>query len=298
MATTPQVLTRTDLPGIRLRARGKVRDIYESGDHLLLVTTDRISAFDCILPTGIARKGEVLNRLSLFWFDFLRDTVENHLLTSHVEEYPAELHPFADQLRGRSVLAKKAEMVPVECVARGYLSGSGWKEYQATGSVCGIQLPTGLHESSRLPEPIFTPATKAETGHDINVTFEHVSNQFGSDRMSCLRDLTLAIYRKAAAYAETRGIIIADTKFEFGYIGETLVLADEVLTPDSSRFWPKDQYKPGGPQPSYDKQFVRDYLEEIHWNKQPPAPVLPEDVARRTSEKYQEAYLLLTGHSL
>ena len=298
MATTPQVLTRTDLPGIRLRARGKVRDIYESGDHLLLVTTDRISAFDCILPTGIPRKGEVLNRLSIFWFDFLRDTVENHLLTSDVEEYPAELHPYADQLRGRSVLVKKAEMVPVECVARGYLSGSGWKEYQATGSVCGIQLPTGLYESSRLPEPLFTPATKAETGHDMNVSFEYVSNQFGSDRMGRLRDLTLAIYRKAAAYAETRGIIIADTKFEFGYIGETLVLADEVLTPDSSRFWPKDQYKPGGPQPSYDKQFVRDYLEEIHWNKQPPAPVLPDDVARRTSEKYQEAYRLLTGHSL
>jgi len=298
VATTPQVLTRTDLPGIRLRARGKVRDIYESGDHLLLVTTDRISAFDCILPTGIPRKGEVLNRLSIFWFDFLRDTVENHLLTSDVEEYPAELHPYADQLRGRSVLVKKAEMVPVECVARGYLSGSGWKEYQATGSVCGIQLPTGLYESSRLPEPLFTPATKAETGHDMNVSFEYVSNQFGSDRMGRLRDLTLAIYRKAAAYAETRGIIIADTKFEFGYIGETLVLADEVLTPDSSRFWPKDEYKPGGPQPSYDKQFVRDYLEEIHWNKQPPAPVLPDDVARRTSEKYQEAYRLLTGHSL
>lgn len=298
MATTPQVLTRTDLPGIRLRARGKVRDIYESGDHLLLITTDRISAFDCILPTGIPRKGEVLNRLSLFWFDFLGDTVENHLLTSHAEEYPVELQPYADQLRGRSVLVKKAEMVPVECVARGYLSGSGWKEYQATGSVCGIRLPSGLHESSRLPEPIFTPATKADTGHDINVSFEHVSNQFGSDRMSRLRDLTLAIYRKAAAYAETRGIIIADTKFEFGYIGEKLVLADEVLTPDSSRFWPKDQYKPGGPQPSYDKQFVRDHLEAIHWNKQPPAPVLPDDVVRRTSEKYQEAYRLLTGHPL
>jgi phosphoribosylaminoimidazole-succinocarboxamide synthase len=298
VATTPQVLTRTDLPGIRLRARGKVRDIYESGDHLLLITTDRISAFDCILPTGIPRKGEVLNRLSLFWFDFLGDTVENHLLTSHAEEYPVELQPYADQLRGRSVLVKKAEMVPVECVARGYLSGSGWKEYQATGSVCGIRLPSGLHESSRLPEPIFTPATKADTGHDINVSFEHVSNQFGSDRMSRLRDLTLAIYRKAAAYAETRGIIIADTKFEFGYIGEKLVLADEVLTPDSSRFWPKDQYKPGGPQPSYDKQFVRDHLEAIHWNKQPPAPVLPDDVVRRTSEKYQEAYRLLTGHPL
>jgi phosphoribosylaminoimidazole-succinocarboxamide synthase len=298
VATTPQVLTRTELPGVRLRARGKVRDIYESGDSLLLVTTDRISAFDCILPTGIPRKGEVLNRLSLFWFDFLRSSVENHLLTAKVEEYPPELQPYADQLRGRSVLVKKAEMVPVECVARGYLSGSGWKEYQATGSVCGIALPSGLQESSRLPEPIFTPATKADTGHDINVSFEYATNQFGSDRMARLRDLTLEIYGKAAAYAETRGIIIADTKFEFGYIGDKLILADEVLTPDSSRFWPKDQYKPGGPQPSYDKQFVRDHLEAIHWNKQPPAPVLPEEVVRQTSEKYQEAFRLLTGHAL
>jgi len=298
VTTTSPVLTETHLPGIALRARGKVRDIYEVGPHLLLVTTDRISAFDCILPTGVPRKGEVLNRLSLFWFDFLGDAIENHILTDRVEEYPAELQPFVGQLKGRSVLVKKAEMVQVECVARGYLSGSGWKEYKASGSVCGIRLPDGLEESSRLPEPIFTPATKAETGHDINISFETAASQFGSDLMTRLRDLTLAIYKRAGKYAETRGIIIADTKFEFGFIDGRLVLADEVLTPDSSRFWPQDQYRPGGPQPSYDKQFVRDYLESVQWNKQPPAPALPDDVTRRTSEKYQEAYRLLTGQTL
>jgi phosphoribosylaminoimidazole-succinocarboxamide synthase len=292
------VLTQTELPGVALRARGKVRDIYDVGDQLLLVTTDRISAFDYILPTGIPRKGEVLNRLSLFWFDFLKDTVDNHLLTANVEEYPAELKPFADQLRGRSVLVKKAKMTPLECVARGYLSGSGWKEYQATGAVCGIRLPDGLQESSRLPEPIFTPATKADSGHDINISFEQASSLIGAELTARLRDLTLTIYCKAAEYAETRGIIIADTKFEFGFVDGRLVLADEALTPDSSRFWPKDQYQAGGAQPSYDKQFVRDYLESIRWNKLPPAPALPEDVARRTSEKYQEAYRLLTGRPL
>jgi len=292
------VLTETNLPGLKLRARGKVRDIYEVGDHLLLVTTDRISAFDCILPTGIPRKGEVLNRTSLFWFGFLKDTIENHIITADVAEYPPELQPFAGQLRGRSVLVKKADMIQLECVARGYLSGSGWKEYQSTGEVCGIALPSGLLESSRLPEPIFTPATKAESGHDINISFEQAVESFGSALVSRLRDLTLGIYQKAAAYAETRGIIIADTKFEFGFINGRLVLADEVLTPDSSRFWPQDRYNPGGPQPSYDKQFVRDYLESLHWNKTPPAPVLPEDVAQRTSEKYQQAYRLLTGQSI
>jgi phosphoribosylaminoimidazole-succinocarboxamide synthase len=283
---------------VQLRARGKVRDIYEIDEHLLLVTTDRISAFDCILPTGIPRKGEVLNRISLFWFDFLRGTVENHLVTADVDRYPELLRPFANQLRGRSVLVRKADMVQLECVARGYLSGSGWKEYKATGSVCGISLPAGLSESSRLPEPIFTPATKAETGHDVNISFEQAAASFSSELVSRLRDLTLGIYRKAAEYAESRGIIIADTKFEFGFIDDRLVLADEVLTPDSSRFWPKDLYRPGGPQPSYDKQFVRDYLESLDWNKTPPAPVLPEDVAQRTSEKYQEAYRLLTGQLL
>jgi phosphoribosylaminoimidazole-succinocarboxamide synthase len=292
------VLTQTDLPGVRLRARGKVRDIYEVGDHLLLVTTDRISAFDYILPSGIPRKGEVLNRISLFWFDFLRDTVDNHLITADVDRYPAELQAFSDQLRGRSVLVHRADMIQVECVARGYLSGSGWKEYQETGSVCGIPLPDGLVESSRLPEPIFTPATKADTGHDINISFAQTASVIGDELAGRLRDLTLGIYTKAAAYAETRGILIADTKFEFGFLDGRLVLADEVLTPDSSRFWPKDQYSPGGAQPSYDKQFVRDHLEAIHWNKQPPAPVLPDDVARKTSEKYQEAFRLLTGSSL
>ena len=298
MTISPTVLTETNLPGLKLRARGKVRDIYELGDHLLLVTTDRISAFDCILPTGIPRKGEVLNRLSLFWFGFLKDTIENHIITADVAEYPSELQPFVSQLRGRSVLVKKADMIQLECVARGYLSGSGWKEYQSTGKVCGIDLPAGLVESSRLPEPIFTPATKAESGHDINISFAQAASYFDSTLVSRLRDLTLGIYQKAAAYAETRGIIIADTKFEFGFIDGRLVLADEVLTPDSSRFWPQDRYKPGGPQPSYDKQFVRDYLESLDWNKTPPAPVLPEDVAQRTSEKYQEAYRLLTGQSI
>ncbi|HYP05031.1 MAG TPA: phosphoribosylaminoimidazolesuccinocarboxamide synthase [Bryobacteraceae bacterium] len=298
MASSSMVLTQTDLPGVPLRARGKVRDIYDVGDQLLLVTTDRISAFDYILPTGIPRKGEVLNRISLFWFEFLRDTVDNHVITADVAQYPAELQPFTDQLRGRSVLCRKADMIQIECVARGYLSGSGWKEYQATGSVCGIALPPGLVESSRLPEPIFTPATKADTGHDINISFEQAASAVGSELATTLRHLTLGIYAKAAAYAETRGIIIADTKFEFGFIDKRLVLADEVLTPDSSRFWPKDLYKPGGAQPSYDKQFVRDHLEAVRWNKQPPAPVLPEEVARKTSEKYQEAYRLLTGESL
>ncbi len=298
MASTSDVLTQTDLPGIPLRARGKVRDIYEVDDRLLLVTTDRISAFDYILPTGIPQKGEVLNRLSLFWFDFLRETVDNHVVTADVNQYPPELRPFADQLRGRSVLVKRAEMVQLECVARGYLSGSGWKEYLGSGSVCGIKLPAGLQESSRLPEPIFTPATKAESGHDINISFEQACAKLGEELVSKLRDLTLTIYHRAAAYAETKGIIIADTKFEFGYFDGKLILADEVLTPDSSRFWPEDQYRPGGPQPSYDKQFVRDHLEAIHWNKQPPAPALPADVARRTSEKYREAYRLLTGHDL
>jgi phosphoribosylaminoimidazole-succinocarboxamide synthase len=292
------VLTQTDLPGVPLRARGKVRDIYEVGENLLLVTTDRISAFDYILPTGIPQKGEVLNSISLFWFDFLRDTVDNHLITADVAAYPSELHQYADQLRGRSALVRKAEMVQLECVARGYLAGSGWKEYVATGAVCGIPLPAGLQESSRLPEPIFTPATKAETGHDINISFGEAGSKFGADLVSQLRELTMAIYSKAAAYAESRGIIIADTKFEFGFIDGRLVLADEVLTPDSSRFWPADKYQPGGAQPSFDKQFVRDWLEQIQWNKQPPAPVIPDNVARQTSEKYQEAFRLLTGASL
>jgi phosphoribosylaminoimidazole-succinocarboxamide synthase len=292
------VILDTDLPGFELYAKGKVRDVYCVGDRLLIVATDRISAFDYILPTGIPDKGRVLTQLSVFWFDFLRDIVPTHFLTASVDEFPAPLRAFRDQLEGRSMLVKRADMVPIECVARGYLAGSGWKEYRASGTVCGIPLPKGLEESSRLPEPIFTPSTKAQTGHDENISFEQMVSVVGESVSRQLRDLTLAIYTRAAAYAESRGIIIADTKFEFGFIDGALVLGDEVLTPDSSRFWPRKTYKPGQAQNSYDKQYVRDYLEGIRWNKQPPAPVLPPEVARKTSEKYREAYRLLTGKEL
>jgi phosphoribosylaminoimidazole-succinocarboxamide synthase len=292
------VLLETDIPGLRPTARGKVRDIYTIGDNLLIVATDRISAFDYILATGIPEKGAVLTQLSLFWFDRLRDLVPNHLITADVAEYPDQLRSSSTQLSRRSMLVRRARMIDIECVARGYLSGSGWKEYLATGSVCGIPLPPELKESSRLPEPIFTPASKAATGHDENIPFSAVVEQVGEELARKLRDLTLAIYDKAARYAESRGIIIADTKFEFGFVGDQLTLADEVLTPDSSRFWPADTYNPGGPQPSFDKQYVRDYLESIRWNKQPPAPALPADVASRTSEKYKEAYRILSGKSL
>ncbi len=251
-------LLESSLPGVRLRGRGKVRDIYEVGPDLLIVATDRISAFDYILSPGIPRKGEVLNQISLFWFDFLRDLVPNHVITANPDEYPEPLGRWRDQLAGRSVLVRRAEMFQVECVARGYLAGSGWKEYQATGAVCGIPLPAGLRESDQLPRPMFTPATKAESGHDENIPFEQVVEAIGSETAERLRDLTLEIYLKAARYAATRGIIIADTKFEFGLVDGRITLADEVLTPDSSRFWPADLYQPGGPQPSYDKQFVRD----------------------------------------
>ncbi|HEY3443831.1 MAG TPA: phosphoribosylaminoimidazolesuccinocarboxamide synthase [Paludibaculum sp.] len=292
-------LLQTSLPGIELVARGKVRDVYAIGtDKLLMVATDRISAFDCVLGSPIPDKGRVLTQLSLFWFEFLKDLVPNHLLTADVSEYPAELRAFADQLEGRSMLVRRAEMVPIECVARGYLSGSGWKEYKSGGTVCGIALPAGLLESSQLPEPIYTPAAKAQTGHDENISFETAAGMAGLDVVTRLRDLTLAIYRKASDYARTRGIILADTKFEFGFIGDTLTLGDEVLTPDSSRFWPADQYKPGGAQPSFDKQFVRDYLETLTWNKTPPAPALPDDVATKTAAKYREAYEKLTGRTL
>jgi phosphoribosylaminoimidazole-succinocarboxamide synthase len=292
------VLLETDIPGLRPTARGKVRDIYTIGDNLLIVATDRISAFDYILATGIPEKGAVLTQLSLFWFDRLRDLVPNHLITADVAEYPDQLRSSSAQLSGRSMLVRRAKMIDIECVARGYLSGSGWKEYVATGSVCGILLPPGLKESSRLPEPIFTPASKAATGHDENIPFSAVVEQVGEELARKLRELTLAIYDQAARYAESRGIIIADTKFEFGFVGDQLTLADEVLTPDSSRFWPADTYNPGGPQPSFDKQYVRDYLESIRWNKQPPAPALPADVTLRTSEKYKEAYRVLSGKSL
>jgi phosphoribosylaminoimidazole-succinocarboxamide synthase len=293
------VLLQTDFPDLTLHASGKVRDVYKIGDQqLLFVASDRISAFDYILATGIPQKGRVLNQISLFWFDYLADIVPNHLITADVDKYPPEVRKYADQLRGRSMLVRRAEMFPVECVVRGYISGSAWKEYKATGKVSGISLPTGLKESDAFPEPIFTPSTKATTGHDENISFDQMCDIVGVETASHLRDLTLRVYKKAAAYARQRGIIIADTKFEFGRTEHGITLADEVLTPDSSRFWPADKYAPGGPQDSYDKQYVRDYLEQIHWNKQPPAPGLPLDVARRTSEKYVEAYFQLTGHKL
>ncbi len=297
-ATNHPVILETDLPGVERYGRGKVRDVYGIDGKLLIVATDRISAFDYILATGIPDKGRVLTQLSIFWFDFLRDVTPTHFLTAQLSEYPQPLPRFADQLEGRSMLVKRARMVEIECVARGYLSGSGWKEYQKQGTVCGIPLPQGLRESDKLPEPIFTPATKAQTGHDENVSFEHVVSLIGEDLSKRLRDLTLEIYSRAAKYAETKGIIIADTKFEFGFVGDELVLGDEVLTPDSSRFWPAETYKPGGAQFSFDKQYVRDYLESIHWNKQPPAPGLPEEVAAKTGEKYRQAYRALTGREL
>lgn len=292
------IILRTDLPGIERHAQGKVRDVYRVDGQLLIAATDRISAFDYILPTGIPDKGKVLTQLSIFWFDFLREVTPTHFLTADVEEYPAALRPFRDQLEGRSMLVKRARMVEIECVARGYLAGSGWKEYKAQGTVCGISLPAGLRESDRLPAPIFTPSTKAQSGHDENISFEQMCSLVGAELGARLRDLTLEIYSRAAAYAETKGVIIADTKFEFGFVDNELVLGDEVLTPDSSRFWPADSYHPGGAQFSYDKQYVRDYLESIHWDKQPPAPPLPDDVAARTSEKYRQAYGVLTGKPL
>jgi phosphoribosylaminoimidazole-succinocarboxamide synthase len=285
------VVLETELKDLRLYARGKVRDVYEDGDRLLFVATDRISAFDYILPTGIPDKGRVLTQMTLFWLDFLKDVIPNHYLSSDTSGLPPE---FA----GRSMWVRRANMFQIECVARGYLSGSGWKDYQRTGAVCGISLPPGLRESDALPELVFTPATKAETGHDENIPFEQASAIVGAADAARLRDLTLAIYKKAADYARTRGIIIADTKFEFGRVDGQIILADEVLTPDSSRFWPVESYSPGKAQPSYDKQYVRDYLESIKWNKQPPAPPLPEEVARHTSEKYREAYRALTGREL
>ena len=293
------VLLRTDFPDLGQRASGKVRDVYTLNDkQLLFVASDRISAFDYILATGIPQKGRVLTQISLFWFDYLADIVPNHLITADVDKFPAAARNHADQLRGRSMLVRRAEMFPVECVVRGYISGSAWKEYKATGKVSGIALPAGLKESDAFPEPIFTPSTKATTGHDENISFDQMCQIVGVETASHLRDLTLRIYKKAAAYARHRGIIIADTKFEFGHTDQGITLADEVLTPDSSRFWPADKYAPGRAQDSYDKQYVRDYLEQIHWNKQPPAPALPPEVAHRTSEKYLEAYFQLTGHKL
>ena len=296
---TPDIILRTDFPKLQMYASGKVRDIYSvDQEHLLFVASDRISAFDYVLATGIPQKGRVLTQLSLFWFDFLKGIIPNHLAAADLHKYPALLQEYAAQLRGRSMLVVRADMIAIECVVRGYLSGSGWKEYKNSGEVCGIKLPAGLRESDKLPEPIFTPAIKASSGHDENISFERMVEIAGRELSQQLRDLSIRIYQTAADYAEKRGILIADTKFEFGRTPGGLVLADEVLTPDSSRFWPKDKYQPGGPQDSFDKQYVRDYLEAIKWDKQPPAPALPPEVAARTSEKYIEAYTQLTGHPL
>jgi phosphoribosylaminoimidazole-succinocarboxamide synthase len=292
-------LLTTNLDAIPLLGRGKVRDLYAIDDALLLVASDRISAFDHVLGTGIPGKGKILTQISLFWFDLLSDLVPNHIITADVNDFPASLQPFRDQLEGRSMLVKRANMVPVECVARGYLAGSGWKDYRSSGTVCGIALPPGLQDGSRLPEPLFTPATKSQDGaHDENISFEEIASRIGAAEAAELRRLTLAIYAKAAAHAESCGLILADTKFEFGRIAEGIILADEVLTPDSSRFWDAAAWKPGGAQPSFDKQFVRDYLEAIHWNKQAPAPSLPDDVVERTQAKYLEAFHKLTGRHL
>ena len=293
----------TSLPDLKLLGRGKVRDIYEVGDDLLIVATDRISAFDYVLGTGIPDKGKVLTQLSAFWFDRIGTLVPHHVIATDVSAFPPALRAHADTLRGRSMLCRRTRPLPIECVARGYLSGSGWKEYQQSGSVCGVRLPSGLRESDRLPEPIYTPATKAETGHDINIDEEEAGRIVGRELLARVKALTLEIFRRGCEHAESKGIIIADTKFEFGLVGDgnpatDIVLIDEVLTPDSSRFWPKDQYKPGGAVPSFDKQYVRDYLEEIRWNKQPPVPSLPEAVVARTREKYVEAFRRLSDREL
>ncbi len=287
-----------ELPGIRKLKSGKVREIFDLGDALLFVATDRISAFDCIMPNGIPRKGEVLTQISHFWFDQLQGLIRNHRRFGAKDELPPVLQPYLSTLKGRSMIVEKAQPLAIECVVRGYLAGSGWKEYQRTGSVCGIALPAGLTESAELPTPIFTPATKAETGHDENISYEEAERLVGSAIVAKARDLSLAIYKQAREYARQRGIIIADTKFEFGLFDGQLLLIDEVLTPDSSRFWPAAQYAPGRSQPSFDKQFVRDYLETLSWDKQPPAPALPSEIVARTAAKYLEAFHLLTGHSL
>ncbi|MDY0397577.1 MAG: phosphoribosylaminoimidazolesuccinocarboxamide synthase [Desulfuromonas sp.] len=289
-------IMQTDCPGLKLVNRGKVRDIYDVGEHLLIVTSDRISAFDVIMNEGIPGKGQVLTEISVFWFSMMQDIIPNHIVSTHVEEFPPAALAYRDQLEGRSMLVKKARPLPVECIVRGYISGSGWKEYQAKGSICGIPLPPGLKESDRLPEVIFTPSTKAELGeHDENIPFSKVEELCGVALAAQVRDTTIAIYERARSYAATKGIIIADTKFEFGLYNDQLLWIDEALTPDSSRFWPADQYQPGGPQPSFDKQFLRDYLETLDWGKKAPAPDLPAEIVRKTGEKYREALVRLTG---
>ncbi len=295
---TNTVVMNTELDDLKLLQRGKVRDIYDLGDHLLMVASDRISAYDVVMPDPVPAKGRVLTQISLFWFDEMRDLVANHVVSADVREYPPACRPYADILRGRSMLVQKATPLSIECIVRGYISGSGWKSYQKTGRVCGIALPRGLVESDRLPEPIFTPSTKAELGsHDENIDFDEACRLVGRSLAEKVRDLSLAIYRRGAEIAEARGIIIADTKFEFGLVGDRLLLIDEVLTPDSSRFWPQDAYAPGGPQQSFDKQFLRDYLTSIGWDKKPPAPKLPDDVIEGTCSRYQEAYRRITGRT-
>lgn len=294
----PRVILESNIPGLKRVNRGKVRDIYEIGENLLIVATDRISAFDSILPTGIPRKGQVLTQMTLFWLELLKDVTANHLITADVEKMGDAVRACADDLRGRTMLVKRAKVYPIECVVRGYLAGSGWKNYKADGTVCGIQLPKGMRESDKLPEVLFTPSTKAESGHDENISFERMVDVIGKSAAAALRDKSIAVYSRAEQHARTRGIIICDTKFEWGEVNGEVTLIDEVLTPDSSRFWPADQYNPGGSQPSYDKQFVRDWLEESGWNKEPPAPQLPESVALKTSEKYVQAYEKLTGRKL
>jgi phosphoribosylaminoimidazole-succinocarboxamide synthase len=290
------VIRETNFPGITPASRGKVRDIYDLNDKLLIVATDRLSAFDVVMPTPIPDKGKILTQLSLFWFDLLHDVIPNHLLSA--SDFPAPFDNYSDQLAGRAMLVRKTRPMPIECVVRGYLSGSGWKEYQSTGKVCGITLPSGLRESSKLPEPIFTPATKAVSGHDENISFEQAAALISPPLAEKVREISLRIYQRASDYAAPRGIILADTKFEFGLLDDHLIWIDEALTPDSSRFWPAAQYSPGGPQPSFDKQFVRDYLERIRWPKTPPGPELPPDVVASTRAKYREAYRILVGHEL
>lgn len=301
--TLHTLLLKTELPGVEPFARGKVRDLYTLGDRLLIVATDRISAFDVVFPSGIPDKGRVLTQLSVFWFEFLRDLVPTHFLTATVDEFPQAARRHRAQLDGRAMLVRRAQVVPIECVVRGYLAGSGWKEYRQTGRICGVQLPAGLRESEQLPEPIFTPATKATSGHDQNISFDQMAQQVGGALAEELRSLSLGIFRKAADYARSRGLLLADTKFEFGHeVGsegsQRLLLVDEVLTPDSSRFWAADGYQPGRSQPPFDKQLVRDYLEKSGWNKQPPAPSLPSDIIEATRERYREAYRRLTGREL
>ena len=291
-------LLTVDLPGINKVKSGKVREMFDLGDYFLMVATDRISAFDCIMPNGIPRKGEVLTQLSHFWFDQMNAIVANHRLARAEDPLPPLLKPYESKLARRAMIVKKAQPLPVECVVRGYLAGSGWKEYRQSQTVCGIHLPDGLVESSELPEPIFTPATKAATGHDINISFEQAAQMIGAEAAEQVRALSVRIYLDARRYAQQRGIIIADTKFEFGYFQGSLILIDEVLTPDSSRFWPSDRYQPGRSQPSFDKQFLRDYLETLDWNKTPPAPELPPEIVAKTRDKYLEAYERLTGKEL